>query len=356
MKLSKRKINIIYICTAEKGPSGGAKIVYDHSDHINRLDIANVSSEVLHIKKKKISKWNTSLKKALSLSETNYSGWNAEDVSISKNFRSKWFENDIRVRENFIFDKKKDFVIFPEIFAHLAKKFCIDKKIPYAIFALNGYTLKPTNDYKSLEDCYRNAKFILSVSKNISNCIKLAFPYCINKILKSNLSVDANKFNLNIKKTNIITYMSRKLPQHSELVLFFLRRHLPKPWKIKTIHNYKEKKVFHYLLKSKIFLSFTHFEGLGMPPIEAALAGNKIIGYTGEGGKEIWKKPIFTEIPNGNILKFVNEILKNLKKKHNLKSTATQRKKIMDKFSIYQEKKNLINMINKIKSEQRKNK
>ena len=41
----------------------------------------------------------------------------------------------------------------------------------------------------------------------------------------------------NIKKTNIITYMSRKLPQHSDLVLFFLRRHLPKPWKIKTIHN-----------------------------------------------------------------------------------------------------------------------
>ena len=46
-----------------------------------------------------------------------------------------------------------------------------------------------------------------------------------------------------------------------------------------------------------------------MPPIEAALAGNKVIGYTGEGGKEYWKKPIFTEIPNGNALKFVKEIL-----------------------------------------------
>ena len=84
--------------------------------------------------------------------------------------------------------------------------------------------------------------------------------------------------------------MPRKLPQHSELVLFFLRKTLPKKWRIKKIHNLNEKKVFYYLGKSKIFLSFTHFEGLGMPPIEAALSGNKVIGYTGEGGKEDPKK------------------------------------------------------------------
>ena len=62
MEHTNNSLNIIYICTAEKGPSGGAKIIYNHSDHINKLNIANVSSEVLHIEKKKISKWNTSLK------------------------------------------------------------------------------------------------------------------------------------------------------------------------------------------------------------------------------------------------------------------------------------------------------
>ena len=54
---------------------------------------------------------------------------------------------------------------------------------------------------------------------------------------------------------------------------------------------------------------------------------NKIIGYTGEGGKEIWNKPIFTEIPNGNILKFVDIILKNLKIKSTNKKSSLQRKK-----------------------------
>ena len=143
--------------------------------------------------------------------------------------------------------------------------------------------------------------------------------------------------------------MPRKLPQHSELVLFFLRKHLPKSWKIKKIHNLNEREVFNYLLKSKIFLSFTHFEGLGMPPIEAALAGNKIIGYTGEGGKEIWRKPIFTEIKNGNILDFVNKVITNVKKKHHFKKRNQQRKRLARKFSFMNEENNLIKMIKKIK-------
>ena len=153
-----------------------------------------------------------------------------------------------------------------------------------------------------------------------------------------------------IKKNNIITDMPRKLPQHSELVLFFLRKHLPKNWKIKKIHNFNERKVFNYMLKSKIFLSFTHFEGLGMPPIEAAIAGNKIIGYTGEGGKEIWKKPIFIEIKNGDIINFVKTIIKNLKHNLDIKKSINQRKKLIEKFSIDNERKNLITLINKIKT------
>ena len=40
---------------------------------------------------------------------------------------------------------------------------------------------------------------------------------------------------------------------------------------------------------------------LPLPPTEAALAGNQVIGYTGEGGGEYWKKPIFTEIKTGEI-------------------------------------------------------
>ena len=35
----------------------------------------------------------------------------------------------------------------------------------------------------------------------------------------------------------------------------------------------------------------SNLEGLGLPALETAIAGNKVIGYTEEGGKEYWKEP-----------------------------------------------------------------
>ena len=130
--------------------------------------------------------------------------------------------------------------------AYFAKKLCIENKISYAIFVQNGYCLNSNSDHKTLDLVYKKAKFILSVSKDITKCVKLAFPYCSNKIIESSFAINSQNFNLNRKRSNLITYMPRKLPQHSELVLFFLRKHLPKSWKIKKIHNFSEKKVFHY--------------------------------------------------------------------------------------------------------------
>ena len=75
-----------------------------------------------------------------------------------------------------------------------------------------------------------------------------------------------------------------------------------------------EQEVIETLKQSKIFLSFSELEGWGLPPIEAGLTGNKVIGYTGEGGKEYWCQPIFSEIMMGDIKSFVNEILLEVNK------------------------------------------
>lgn len=349
MKNINNSSNIIYINTAHKGPSGGGKTIYCHSELINNLKIPNVTSEVLHIKKNKISKWNSSLKKILKIPNKDFFGWDAKDINVIKNFTPKWSKNKIKIKEDFIFDKKKDFIIFPEIFAHLAKELCLDHKISYAIFVQNGYCLNSTNDYKKLNTVYNNAKFILSYSKDISDCIKLAFPKNKNKILKTNISINTKKFNFNTKKKNIITYMPRKLPSHSDNLIFFIRNNFSKSWKFRPLHKLNESEVYKHLLKSKIFLSFSNMEGLGIPPIEAAIAGNKVIGYPGRGGKEYWQEPIFTEIPHGNISKFIEAINKYSKIKNFAKLHSSHRKKIINKFSANQEKKCLIKMINIIK-------
>ncbi len=349
MKHLAHPLNIIYLNSAEKGASGGGKTIYYHSNLINKLNLDNVTSEILYIKKKKLSKWNTSIKKIFKIPSNDYYGWSTEDITVAKNFKSKWLKNNIKLKNNFIFNKKKDFIIFPEIFAHFAKNLCIQKKIPYAIFVQNGYCLNSTGDFNTLEKVYKNAKFILSYSKDITQCINLAFKNCKTKILRTNISIDINKFNFKIKKTNTITYMPRKLPTHSDNLIFFLRNNLSKSWKIKALHNLNEEEVYNNLLKSKIFLSFSNMEGLGMPPIEAAIAGNKVIGYPGQGGKEYWQKPIFTEIPHGDLDKFINEIHLFINNQNQSKKFKSARKKIINKYSKIQEKKLLINMINKIK-------
>lgn len=336
--------NIIYITHAEKKPSGGAKIIYRHSAKVN--SIKNFSSQVLHIKKKKISKIKLSLSKRFNFS--NYkviSGWQLKDITPVKNFKYTWFNNKVLIKENFNFNKNTDFVVIPEIFAHLANDLLIKKNIEYSIFVQNGYVLKSSSNDGQIIKAYKNSKFIMSYSKNITDCIKLKFPMLKKKIVKISCSIPIKTKSQ--KKIDLITYMSRKLPNHSNLVIDFLKNYLPKKWKIKNIDNLDEFSTYKYLNKSKIFLSFSSFEGLGLPPAEAALAGNYVIGYTGEGGKEYWSKPIFKKINNGDIITFVKEILKkiNCYKRFPYNKNSL----LIDKFSEKNELKNIKKFLKLIK-------
>ena len=98
-----KKINIIYICITEKGPSGGGKIIYKHSDVINKLG-NQFSSQVLHVKKKRSRKWIISLSKIFTNMEPKYSGWKFNDITVKKNYKSKWFNSNINIKNDFNFD------------------------------------------------------------------------------------------------------------------------------------------------------------------------------------------------------------------------------------------------------------
>ena len=337
--------NIFFFLDTEKKPSGGRKIIFQYCNYIDSLK--NYNSSIVFVQKKKIYKFKQSIKKKLGLQEQNY-GWKFNDLKINKKPNLIWTDYNINVKENLKLNRKTDFVILPEIFSHFAENFLIREKIPYAIFVQNGYAIFSSSDYKKINKSYKKAKFILSYSKDINDCILTAFPFCKNKILKLVPAIESTKLYTNKKKQNLITYMPRKLKKHSELVLLFLKKYLPKSWKVKPIENLNEKAVFQYLKKSKIFLSFSELEGLGMPPIEAALAGNKIIGYTGEAGKEYWKEPVFTEIKNGEIKNFCKCILKNLKLKNFRKEKSKIINELSKKYSLENQNLSILNFLKKI--------
>jgi hypothetical protein len=233
------------------------------------------------------------------------------------------------------------------LFAHFASDLCIKENIPYAIFVQNGYSIFPTNNSSKLEQAYKKSKYILSYSKDIKDCISLAYPSEKKKIINVKYSIDFNKFK-KTKKKNIITYMPRKLKKHSELVVSFLKNYLPKKWKLKPLINLSDKEVYKNLAESKIFLAFSELEGLPLPPVEAAISGNKVIGYTGEGGKEYWRKPIFIEIKSSEIKDFCKKILINLNLKNFIKNSSKQRKKLSNMFSLEEEHNSIKNFLKKI--------
>ena len=284
-----KKINIIYFLPEMKGASGGARVIYKHSNIINNLN-ENFSSQVIHLKRNIIYKFEASLAKRLSFLNNKYSGLDAKKMKISKNYSpyKKWQADIYEKRQSLKFNKNKDVIILPEIWAHFAQDLgLIEKKLNYGIFVQGFYHMFSTNNFAKLKKSYEKAKIIISDSEYSIKCIKNMFPEFANKIIRVNFSVNEHKFQIS-KKSNLITYMPRKLSDHANLLIFYLKNLLPKTWKIVPLIDISEKKLINYLSKSKIFLSFSNLEGIGIPPIEAALAGNKVIGYTGGGGVEYW--------------------------------------------------------------------
>ena len=343
------KINIIYLIPELKNPTGGAKVIYNHSNILNKLN-NKISSQIIHLKKKLSYKLESSILKRVNVLNNKNSGWDVTKMKVSKNFKpsTKWQNKNISVGINLNFDYKKDFIILPEIWSHFAVDLdLIKKNINYSIFVQGFYHMNSTDNFIKIKSAYENAKFIITVSDYSVNYLKKMFPSMKNKIVKINFSVNKIKI---AKKANLITFMPRKLKDHSNLLFFYLKEMLPKNWKVVPLINLSEKRLFETLSKSKIFLSFSHLEGTGIPPIEAALSGNKVIGYDGGGGSTYWKKPLFTKIENGEIGIFGQKIIQNIKN-YNLswiKKTSKQRRNLSKLYSPELEKKSLMLLSNKI--------
>jgi len=68
-----------------------------------------------------------------------------------------------------------------------------------------------------------------------------------------------------------------------------------------------EQQVAAELESSRVFLAFSDFEGCPVPPLEAALSGNVVVGYPGWGGREYWDAPNFHSVPVGDMRAWVEQ-------------------------------------------------
>lgn len=298
MQRSKR---LILICPKSNSPVGGNKILYKSIDRINELEHQALA---LHLRK--------SFYKGPLFKISKFFGFESRSLeSYAVDFRYKWFENSTRVYQNGErLSPETDILVIPEVLVSKLATRAMAMGFEYGIFVQNGHLIDSGLEdigANSLEKIYLNATIVLSISDHTSKLIKMAFPSLPNSRLNRVL-VDVAVASDGTKE-NIITYMPRKLSLHSKKLLFFMRNCIPPSWSFQPLDQMSEDRVLHALRRSKIFLAFSEFEGCALPPLEAAMARNIVVGYTGGGCEEYFSPPIFRQVENGDYLGLCREVL-----------------------------------------------
>jgi hypothetical protein len=275
-------MRIVYLCPVDASPSGGIKVIYKHSEILNSL---GVDSAVFH--------------------------------PFEPGFRCDWFEHSTKFLSTGSFDKNTDIIVIPEVWAGVFGRQCMAAGLKYCILVQAGhylYSEKKESMGRTRQDVkqvYEYAKFVLSISDYATALISLAFPEVKSRILRVLPHIDDEYLQTGLPATRekLIAYMPRRLEEHANIAKQFLEPCLPNGWSIMAIEKASTKEVAKTLRKSSIFLSFSDREGFGLPPLEAALCGNLVCGYSGQGGKEYFLRPIFTEVTNGDFLGLVRACL-----------------------------------------------
>jgi hypothetical protein len=271
---TKSSPRIIYLLPSDNSPIGGNKVIYRQIEIISNQGMQSFA-------------------------------FHAEKPGSSYS----WFSHNVRTLMVGHFDPRSDFLVFPEMWAAVAAKFCIPAGLRYAIYVQNGYLAHNSAGFTQdvVRQAYEHADLVLSISSDTTEVISLTYPFVQHeKILRIFLSVPLVFSPGN--KERLITYMPRKLRAHSERLSLYLQNILRDGWKLQAIENLDEQGVAELMSRSSIFLSFSELEGYGLPPIEAALSGNIVVGYTGEGAKEYFFRPIFREVSNGDFLQYVAQV------------------------------------------------
>lgn len=301
-------------------------------------------------------------------------GWEAFVVHENSGFRCSWFANKspivyIKSEEQPLFhiirNHKKipippcsleDVFVIPEAYAY--PLFDTEaQNLNYVIFNQNThYTFRntfipdeafPATKGKNEKNPYLDSNNLgtIVVSEQNKRYLKTAFPKsCIYRIHNS---IDYNIFSYQENKRLQIAYMPRKCADDVKQVIQILReRNQLQDWSWVPIADISEKSVAKVLKNSALFLSFSHQEGLPLPPKEAMAAGCVVIGYRGSSGKEYMKKPFVYPIADNEILQFALTVEKiALKYKKNPKPfqkiTKAASAFIQEKYSKEKEKQDL---------------
>ena len=223
-------------------------------------------------------------------------------IQDSADFHPSWFTsslNTISVKDWFALlaaglPKSNNIVIFPETYILYSSK--LTGGLPVVVFNQNGaYTfgVKPENIYdpSAIINRYQGPKVehTLCVSHYDFEYLSYILGPRFTKVSRIINSIGTlPPFSLSSKK-KAIAYMPRKNEAHSRCLISVAKNlSLFNDWEFVKISDMTHEEVIQTLLSCRVFFSFGHPEGFGLPVAEAMALGCIVIGYTGLGGNELF--------------------------------------------------------------------
>ncbi len=241
----------------------------------------------------------------------NDAGLHAAIVHKRPGFSCAWFDHRTRVVNcSQVLVRHHDVIVVPEIYG--ASILDLPSGVRQIIFNQNVYnTVSSLNSGGPAVAPYMNnpdLTAVLTVSEDNTAVIKYAFPgvhvRCVRHWIDSTLYHPPG-----CPKKRRIAYMPRRRAREAAEVLELLRlRGVLNNWEVVAIDGRKEAEVADLLRAAQIFLSFSHLEGLGLPPLEALACGCLVVGYHGFGGREFFQPPFATSVEDGNVVAFAQAV------------------------------------------------
>ena len=200
-----------------------------------------------------------------------------------------------------------DIVVVAEEFIWIAHDFLKPRGIKYIIFNQGiSACLYSHNPYSEHKTTYHEATSILVNSLHTARGVEKLFDVPANKIFMHRMGIDPSMYYPESKEY-IASCLAYKNGNFVRFIEHYFKDKYP-DWRFEVINLLPRHETAAIFRKSKLFLAFGGPEGFGLPPLEAALCGCKVIGFTGGGGEEYFKSPIFTAVNFMDHIDFVEKL------------------------------------------------
>lgn len=301
---------VLFVCPDLNKPAGGIKQIYRQVEVLNKH---NINAYVLHAKKPFRVTWFENNVPVLwdfrvDKIENRHNSLRSRLISTIKAI-ARVDSKELGIKKDVLDLNENDILVLPEFYGKSLNNVFTDyDKVVYnqnCYYTFRGYGFSDTEN-KSIY--FQNKlRAVIVASQDAMGYMGMFLRE--KPLFRVKYGIDDKVFTFQSNKKRQIAFMPRKLREDSVQILNIMnQRGSLKGWEIKPIEGLDEQGVAEVLKDSAIFLSFNYREGFGMPPAEAMACGCIVVGYTGQGGNEIFNPEFSFPVKDRDIVSFIKTL------------------------------------------------